>query len=376
MVLSSQSSNVEPLGVTAMYIFDTPALLNQRVLKLKVLIANNKYLLNTINSLWFHYKVSHKAAGSAQANLKLEHVLEMLVPLPPLNEQKRIVEKIEELFGFIDKLNKEKIEALELVELTRNKIMQDAVQGKLVQQDPNDEPASVLLEKIKAKKEQLIKEKRIKQEKPLPPIMDENIPYELPQGWEWVRVSSITDVGTGSTPLKSRDDFYSRGNIPWVTSSLTEREFITSSDAFITELAVTECKMRIYPENTLIIAMYGQGKTRGQVSELRIQATTNQACACIVPIYPNDILKNYMKIFFGKIYYEIREIAVGGAQPNLNLEKIKVTMLPLPPLNEQKRIVEKFDQLMALCDELEKNVKQSTQKSEMLVQDVLQEAYQ
>ena len=105
MVLSSQSSNVQPLGISAIYKLETPALLNQRVLKLSAREnINSDYLLYVINSTWFHDKLSNKAAGLAQANLKLDHVLNMEVPLPPLEQQKKIVEKIEECFKLIEQL--------------------------------------------------------------------------------------------------------------------------------------------------------------------------------------------------------------------------------------------------------------------------------
>lgn len=108
----------------------------------------------------------------------------------------------------------------------------------------------------------------------------------------------------------------------------------------------------MYPVGTLIVAMYGQGKTRGRVSELEIEATTNQACAAIVPVLPNAQMRKYIKLFFRKIYDEIREEAAGGAQPNLNIGKIKATLISLPPLAEQDRIVAKVDLLMSVCDRL------------------------
>lgn len=232
----------------------------------------------------------------------------------------------------------------------RKAILQAAVQGKLVPQNKNDEPASELLKRIQAEKIALIKNGKLKKEKPLPPIAEDEIPYDLPDGWVWCRLNESAIIATGSTPLKS-DATYYHGNIPWIMSASTNEDFITSADVFVTPKAIAENHLTINPAGTLVMAMYGQGKTRGQVSELTIEAATNQACATICTIIPAG--KRYIKIYLKKMYFEIRELAEGGAQPNLNLLKIKCCLVPMPPLAEQQRIVAKVDKLMAMCDELE-----------------------
>lgn len=110
--------------------------------------------------------------------------------------------------------------------------------------------------------------------------------------------------------------------------------------------------LTVYPAHTLIVAMYGQGKTRGQVSELLAPAATNQACAAIVLISEETYHRQYVKLFFEKIYDEIREQAAGGAQPNLNVGKVKSTLIPIPPLFEQSRIVARVEALRRLCADL------------------------
>jgi len=121
--------------------------------------------------------------------------------------------------------------------------------------------------------------------------------------------------------------------------------------------------------------MYGQGKTRGQISELNVDAAINQACASIVLYQFEKYLKQYLKLFFQKYYLEIRELAAGGAQPNLNLQKVKSTSIPLPPLEEQKQIAEKVEKLMATCDALELEVQNSKTETKKLIQSVLKEAF-
>ena len=187
MCLSSQSDNPEPLGKTAIYEFDTFALLNQRVLKFRPYDDKlTRYLFYTINSFYFWYNVSHQSGGSAQANLKLNHVLEMLIPLPPLAEQHRIVAKIEELMPKVEEYGKaqealDKLNA-ELPEKLKKSILQEAIEGRLVPQDPNDEPASVLLDKIRKEKAQLVKEGKLKKKDLVEtPISEDEKPFEIPE---------------------------------------------------------------------------------------------------------------------------------------------------------------------------------------------------
>jgi len=341
-----------------------------------------------------------QSKGAAQQNISQTVLKKIPFPLPSVNEQKRIVAKVDQLMALCDQLEARQqkkhekrillnnaaldklltaptpeefaqywqricdnfdllYDAPETVGQLRQAILQLAVQGKLVAQDEGNESASVLVKKIKAEKEMRVEEGNIKKSKQLPLIKNTEIPYEVPDGWTWVRLNDITNIGTGSTPLKSNHKYYEDGSIPWITSSLTSQRYIDVPDIFITQLAVKEYRLKKYPPDTLIIALYGQGKTRGQVSELKIEATINQACAAIVFIEPFEDIKNYVRLVLEKKYDELRSLAEGGAQPNLNVGKIKETLIPFPPFKEQKRIVAKVDQLMALCDELEARLVQA-----------------
>jgi type I restriction enzyme S subunit len=263
---------------------------------------------------------------------------------------------------------------LTLVKKLRHQLLQDAVQGKLVGQNKNDEQASELLKKIKAEKEKLIAEKKLKKEKELTPIKPEEIPFEIPENWVWCRLGEIAEIGTGATPLTSNSDYYENGKIPWITSSATNNLFVDEPELYITEKALKETNCKVFPVGTLVVAMYGQGKTRGQITELNFPAATNQACATITLFFNEITLRKYIKLFFQKIYNEIRELAQGGAQPNLNMGKVRDTIIPFPPLAEQNRIVQKLDELMNYCNELEVSIKQSESQNEKLLHQVLREA--
>lgn len=371
-----------------------------------------EFILIHFKSAKFLKEGEQKMIGSAgQKRVPKDYICNYVLGIPSFEEQKRIVEVVEKLLSksaeikeYLTKKNKKLItlnqsalhhlqesktdeefkKNFELItdnfndlyvnqenlKGLRQTILQLAVQGKIVPQNPKDEPACELLKKIKAEKEKLIKEGKIKKEKPLPPITEAEIPYALPQNWEWVRLNDYSDIGTGTTPTSTNPDYYN-GNINWVTSTLTSYDFITSTEKNVTEKAVKDFNLKIYPPKTLVIALYGQGKTRGQISELAIPSTINQACASIRNILDDEILKSYTKLFFKKHYEEIRELAAGCAQPNLNVGKIKSTLIPIPPIEEQKRIFAKVDELMKICDELEEQIKQSKKSSEQLIQSIL-----
>lgn len=295
-----------------------------------------------------------KSKGSAIKNIPpFEIFKSMLVPLPPLAEQKRIVDKLEEILPLVDEYGKNEEILSEmnqkLPKQIRQSILQYAVQGKLVEQNPQDEPASELLKRIKAEKDQLIKEGKIKKEKPLPPITQDEIPYDLPQGWQWVRLGDIGDWGAGSTPNRARADYYFNGTIPWLKTGDLNDGFITEIPEKITELALKQTSVKIKPIGSLLIAMYGA--TIGKLGILTLPATTNQACcACIA--FP-EIETKFLFYYLLAERDNLRKRGDGGAQPNISREKIIAYLLPLPPLAEQKRIVAKVEELMSLVINLE-----------------------
>lgn len=352
--------------------------------------------------------------GTAQPNLAATDLARFLVPLPPLDEQSRIVNKITELMTLCDQLEQHSLTSLDThqqlvetllttltgsqnaeelaenwarisehfdtlftteasIDTLKQTILQLAVMGKLVPQDPNDEPASELLKRIAQEKAQLIKDGKIKKQKPLPPISDEEKPFELPDGWEWCRISDISTVGTGATPSRDEPKYWLDGEINWVTSGETSKPFIKTTSECVTKKAINDTNVSIYPPGTLIIAMYGQGKTRGQITELLINAGTNQACAAIQLIANEDSHRKFIKIFFEKSYDDLRALASGGAQPNLNVAKISQTVIPLPPEHEQARVVLAVNSLLNLCSSLRKHI-QSAQQTQLHLADALTDA--
>lgn len=249
----------------------------------------------------------------------------------------------------------------------RELILELAVRGKLVPQDPNDEPASKLLKRIQIEKETLIKSKVIRKTQDLPPINEDEVAFELPNGWSLSRLGVIGDWGAGATPNRSRSEYYG-GDIPWFKSGELTADFIDSCEENVTALALQECSLRRNKIGDVLIAMYGA--TIGKASILNVEGTTNQAvCAC-TPF--SGIVNTYLLTLLKACKPKFISMGAGGAQPNISREKIIAFPFMLPPVNEQKRIVVKVEELMALCDQLEQQSYQSIDAHNQLVDTLLQ----
>lgn len=374
----------------------------------------SNYIYYYLRSSTFITYVEGCQTGIAYPAINDKQFFSGVIAIPPSNEQALIVNKVGELMALCDQLEQQSLTSLDahsqlvetlLATLTNSQnaeelaenwarisqhfdtlftteasidalkqtILQLAVMGKLVPQDPSDEPASELLKRIEQEKAQLVKEGKIKKQKTLPPVSDEEKLFELPLGWKWCRIKEIAQVGTGSTPSRDNPDYWSEPEFSWVTSGETSSPFIITTAEKVSMRAVMETNISIYPPGTLVIAMYGQGKTRGQITELRISAGTNQACAAIQLFESNELHRRYIKFFFEKSYEDLRSHAAGGAQPNLNLAKISNTPIPIPPLAEQIKITSKIDELFVFCDNLKSRL-QSAQQTQLHLADALTDA--
>jgi type I restriction enzyme S subunit len=189
-----------------------------------------------------------------------------------------------------------------------------------------------------------------------------------------VKVSDIATVGTGSTPLRSNGSFYSDTGTPWVTSAATGDAYVSNADQFVTPAAIAAHRLKVYPKGTLLVAMYGEGKTRGQVSELAIEATINQACAAIC-VDESRALTSFVKIALAANYLAMRELAEGGNQPNLNLSKIKDFEIPLPSLEVQVEILNRTNDLLAVADRIEAQYTAARSRTKRLASQVLDKAF-
>jgi type I restriction enzyme S subunit len=313
---------------------------NQRVGRFEILnesILDNKFLLYLLYGL--KQQILDDAYGGAQPNISSGKIEEMEVPLPPFAEQLRIVVKIEELFSDLDKGIETLKTAKEQLKVYRQAVLKYAFEGRLTNPDLED--------------------------------------GELLEGWVEKRIDEVASVGTGATPLKGNKDYYNDGNIPWVTSGALNDEFVRKASDFVTLKAIKETNLSVYPKHTLLVAMYGEGKTRGKCSELLIEACTNQAIAAIFFDRHDIRIKPYLKYFLLKNYNDVRKLAAGGVQPNLNLGIIKSTKFPMPTSwEEQNKIVQEIESRLSVCDKIEESIVQGLQKAEALRQSILKKAFE
>lgn len=233
----------------------------------------------------------------------------------------------------------------------RQKILDLAIRGKLVPQDPNDEPASVLLERIQAEKEQLIKNGKIKRSKKSASSDTypyENVPFEIPENWVWTTLGNIGQWQSGATPSRLCKEYYG-GTIPWLKTGDLNDGYIYDIPEYITEKALAETSVKLNPVGSILIAMYGA--TIGKVGMLTFPATTNQACCACVDY--SGIEQKYLFYFLVSHKEEFIMQGGGGAQPNISKEKIVETLIPIPPRPEQVRIVNIIENWFAIIDKIE-----------------------
>ena len=233
----------------------------------------------------------------------------------------------------------------------RQKILDLAIRGKLVPQDPNDEPASVLLERIKAEKEQLIKDGKIKRSKKSASSDTspyENVPFQIPESWVWTTLGNIGQWQSGATPSRLCKEYYG-GTIPWLKTGDLNDGYIYDIPEYITEKALAETSVKLNPVGSILIAMYGA--TIGKVGMLTFPATTNQACCACVDY--SGIEQKYLFYFLVSHKEEFIMQGGGGAQPNISKEKIVETLIPIPPRPEQVRIVNIIENWFAIIDKIE-----------------------
>jgi type I restriction enzyme, S subunit len=305
--------------------------------------------------------------------LSKSHILQHEIGLPELAEQQRIVAEIEKQFSRLD----EAVANLKRVKrnLKRYKaaVLKAAVEGKLTEdwrkQHPDVEPASKLLERILTMRRAKWNGNG-KYKEPTKP--DRKKLATLPETWTWTNIDQLAEVGTGATPKRGMSQYYLGGHIPWVTSSALNSKHVDKTNEFVTDAALRETNLTLYPPGTLLLAMYGEGRTRGKCSVLRIHATTNQAIAAIQCA---EKVCDYIKLAIWSQYDELRETASGGVQPNLNLSRVRSITIPLPPLSDQECIVAEVERRLSIIDDLETAVGDNLKRAIRMRGAILEKAF-
>ena len=304
--------------------------------------------------------IEDKSDGSTkQKELAQETVRKYEVPLPPLAEQHRIVDRIEEYLPVIKEYGEAYDEASKmdagLPDKLKKSILQEAIMGKLGTQDPNDEPASVLLEQIREEKEKLVKQGKLKKKDLIEtPVEEDEEPFKIPESWEWIRFGDLVSTFTGKTPARGEMKYWGSDDYSWVSiSDMKQGEVINKTKECISQAASDDCfHGQISKRGTLLMSFK---LTVGRTSILGIDAYHNEA---IISIKTYADVDNYTRDY---LEYILPVIANWGDSKDaikgktLNSKSIYNLLIPLPPLAEQHRIVEKIETLFAEIDNMTLN---------------------
>ena len=316
-----------------------------------------KYLLECYKGMGI---IDRYSKGVTIKHLVQHTLYSMWLPLPPLGEQKRIVDKIVELLPYIDRYEKawSKLEDLNKrfpIDMQKS-ILQMAIQGKLVEQRPEDGTGEELYQKILAEKQKLIKDGKIKKEKPLPEVFEDEIPFEIPANWKWVRVSELFSVLNGDRgknyPAKST---LSHKGIPFISALNLNGKTVVEDDNLLcmSEQQYERLGNGKLIQGDIVVCIRGSLGKHGKYPFNR--GAIASSLVILRPFLDNEIISDFLMIYLDTslFFSEIRKYDNGTAQPNLAAKCLQQFLFPLPPLAEQKRIIDKLEEISPLCEKLE-----------------------
>jgi type I restriction enzyme, S subunit len=320
-------------------VVDTPVSINQ---DLKAFYSPdsklNEWLALALRALAPEILTNNRKDGTTVQSIRYDELCDLIIHVPPSDEQRRITARLGELLEKVRSTTERLSRIPAILKRFRQAVLAAACSGRLTSQD----------------------------------VVPEG---ELPLNWHRRRIDSLFSVRTGGTPSRKVKEYFVKGSIPWVKTGELRNTDITSVEEYITPRAVEESNAKVFPIDTILIAMYGEGKTRGQIGRLTFPAATNQACAALVNTKLPSEAQNYIFIYLLSQYETLRAEAVGGNQPNLNLSIIKEWEVPLPPADEQRKIVERVKALLSLTDAIEQRVSAATLRANKLTQSILAKAF-
>ena len=336
-LLFNRTNSSEWVGKTAVYKEERPAIYAGYLIRVRPILISSDYLNYVMNSSYYRnwcYNVKTDAVN--QSNINAQKLSQLMIPIPPLKEQERIIIEIAKWISLIDTIKNSKEKLQVIIKQAKSKILDLAIHGKLVPQDPNDEPASELLKRINPKAE----------------ITCDNAHYtQLPKGWAMCKLSDLCKIENGFA--FSSDDYKSHG-IPLVRISNITHNTIDITDCAYIE-GITDDKFKV-SKGDLLIAMSGATTGKMGVYPFDETAYLNQRVGNIKILNKSSLYPNYRNTYMQSKVDEILKIAYGGAQPNISASIIGNFDFPLPPYKEQIRIVETvqriFDQLDVITESL------------------------
>ena len=320
--------------------------------------------------------VKATATGTSKLAINRKSFSNYQIYLVDIERQNQLLHKLDKMKSISDGLLQTIQQQQKYADMLRQSVLQQAVEGKLCEQDPKDEPASVLLEKIKAEKERLIAEKKIKKQKPLPPISEEEKPFALPKGWEWCRLGNVCDISDGTHQTPS----YVEAGMPFMSAqNIKPFKFMPHKCRMVSNNDYEQYIKNTKPEKgDILMARVGAGIGEAAIIDTEIDFAIYVSLCLMKPFlhtYDMNYLLVWLNGYYGRNSSKKNTLGKGTSQGNLNLNLIRGFVIPFPPIQEQLRIINRVNLLTGLCDKLEREVAQATHYASQLMEAVLQEAF-
>jgi len=315
--------------------------------------VDSQYLLFCMTSPFMLSNVNQLTYGMDMPRLGTNDARNLLIPLPPLTEQQQIVEKLNRLLAEIDELKAQEQALLAtqnaFPKKLRAALLQAAVQGEL--NERTDENARDLLAAIQAEKTALQKAGKLKKDKPLAAIREEEIPFTIPENWIWVRLGEIGQIVGGGTPKTTHSEYWDNGDIPWITPAdmrnLTSK-YIERGTRNITKAGLNSSSAQLLPKNSIL---FSSRAPIGYVAIARNEIATNQGFKSVAPFKTE--MSEYLYFVLLALKPEIEKLGTGTTFKEVSGTVVGNVAIPLPPLTEQQQIVAKLEALLAEIDTLE-----------------------
>lgn len=313
----------------------------------------SSFLAYFINGPFFQDQVKSELQGSTRKRTSIKKIKKYIVPLPSLGEQERIINQINHLFKLIDRLADQQDKFINYQKLVQDKALELAMQGKLVPQLPEEGTATSLLEEVEAERQRLIDEKKIKETKPLPEISEDEIPYDIPESWEWARVGNLIQIinGDRGKNYPGRKHYVLEG-YPIITASNLGESFVNLNNLnFISKERSKKLSSGHVKKGDILYCIRG---SLGKNSMCQLNKGVIASSLVLIRLIFKNVSNSYVHVYLnsGVGQTMIERYKNGTAQPNLSAKNLSLFLLPLPPFKEQERIVNKLDEInRALCRE-------------------------
>lgn len=305
---------------------------------------NTKYLCYAINSTVFRNQVMQDVHGIGRERTSLSKLKSYYLPIPPIEEQNLIVEKIDLAYELIAEIEEKQAKFFLDKEVLKNKIVEAGLRGVLVNQIDEDGSAESLIAAIQSEKNELIKNGKIKRGKKLKDIEDDEISYQIPKNWKWVRVGEV--INEVIVPQRDKPAFDKEGTIPWCRIEDKEGIYLngTQSGQYVSQKTIDEMNLRVCPVGTILAAC--SGASIGTVLITTVECCTNQSFNGLVC---NEKMYNWYLFYYLKSKIaEMKQMGTGSAMAYISQDKFRNMVIPLPPYNEQVRIVKRINEVLSV----------------------------